>query len=73
MAFISKILARRKRVLKERKEIKAWLTIAVPVCADKCFLHKIYCSENIVWLRKKGFKVEECDWKYCAISWGEEE
>ena len=73
MTFISNISTRRKRILKERAEIKAWLKIAVHACVDKCFLHKIYCPENIAWLRKKGFKVEERDWKYCVISWSEEE
>ena len=73
MTFISKILARKKRILKERAEIKAWLKAAMFTCADNRFLHRIYCPENIAWLRKKGFKVEESDWKYCVISWGEEE
>lgn len=64
------IKANKRDVKNELKDIKQTILFAADIGANK--VNKdIRFTENIEWLKKKGFKVEKGEYSYssCRISW----
>lgn len=64
------IKANKRHVKEERKRIKLTVSSIADLGENKANI-EIKFAENLEWLKKKGFKIEEGEYFYssCRISW----